>query len=296
MRVAIDPVKFMELLREGLTPNAIFLGRRPDGIRVRGISTQAAFRAYCAANPEWGREAAELANKNAVVARKHKGDLNRFKTHCKQGHSFADAYIYVAPEGGVMRHCRACQKMLLNKATPLPPAKLEQVKTLLLAKKSISEILGKRGTCTRVIAKDAFYAGRRADPAFDLFVRQHMPANRSHALKLSWSVKRVRQATAERREETNDYHRIAALVPSHLPPDIRDDIVQSIFLALHEGTLQRDQLKVLVREFIKAHYREANRHGIGKYGLVSLDAPIRADSDLRLIDRITQNNWDGVPA
>jgi len=42
--------------------------------------------------------------------------------------------------------------------------------------------------------------------------------------------------------------------------------------------------------------REANRHGVGKYGLISLDAPIHADSDLRLIDRITRNNWDGVPA
>lgn len=50
-----------------------------------------------------------------------------------------------------------------------------------------------------------------------------------------------------------------------------------------------------MREFIRAHDREATRHGAGKYG-VSLDAPIFSDRDLRLIDAIVQNNWDGVPA
>jgi hypothetical protein len=83
------------------------------------------------------------------------------------------------------------------------------------------------------------------------------------------------------------------LVPYQLPLDVRDDVIQSIFLAILEGSLQRDQVKDRVKDYIRAHYREANRHGAGKYGMVSLDAPIR---DLRLIDRITQNNWDGVPA
>jgi hypothetical protein len=57
MRVAIDPEKFMERLRDGFTPAAIFLGRLPDGTRVRGMSSRSAFRAYCTAHPEWGREA-----------------------------------------------------------------------------------------------------------------------------------------------------------------------------------------------------------------------------------------------
>ena len=95
--------------------------------------------------------------------------------------------------------------------------------------------------------------------------------------------------------EANEYDRIARLVPYQLPYDVRHDVIQSIFLAILEGSLQREQVKDRVKDYIRAHYREANRNGVGMYGMVSLDEPIRADSDLRLIDRITRNNWDGVP-
>jgi hypothetical protein len=43
-------------------------------------------------------------------------------------------------------------------------------------------------------------------------------------------------------------------------------------------SLRRDQVQARIRQFVTAHTREANRHGVGKYGLVSLDAPMFADS------------------
>ena len=86
--------------------------------------------------------------------------------------------------------------------------------------------------------------------------------------------------------EAAECHRVASLVPHHLPRDIRDDVIQSIFLAILEGSIRRDQLPARVADFIRAHYREANRHGVGKYGLVSLDAPGFADSSMTLKDTI----------
>jgi hypothetical protein len=77
-----------------------------------------------------------------------------------------------------------------------------------------------------------------------------------------------------------------------LPPDVRDDIVQSIFMALLEGSLRRDEVKERVRHFIRLHNREA-REGVGQYGrFVSLDAPVFADGNLARGDTITRGLWD----
>ncbi len=89
-----------------------------------------------------------------------------------------------------------------------------------------------------------------------------------------------------------EYNQIANLVPYQLPRDVRDDVIQSIFLAIIEGSLQRDQVHAHVRQFIRDHYREANRLGVGKYGLVSLDAPIFADGNMTRGDTIVRGLWD----
>ncbi|HLG81444.1 MAG TPA: hypothetical protein VKY22_10535 [Bradyrhizobium sp.] len=54
---------------------------------------------------------------------------------------------------------------------------------------------------------------------------------------------------------------------------MRDDIAQAIFLSLYDGSLQRDQVVKRLGEFVAAYNREANRHGTGKFGLISIDAP-----------------------
>ena len=61
------------------------------------------------------------------------------------------------------------------------------------------------------------------------------------------------------------------------------------------GSLRRDQVKERVRQFVTAHNREANKHGTGKFGLISLDAPIYEDGVTTLADRATRSIWDEVP-
>ncbi len=177
---------------------------------------------------------------------------------------------------------------------PLPPAKLEKVKRMLMAGKPIAEITGKwlRGKKREITVNTVqFYNARKADPELDMFVRAHIPRIRRLSGEQRWAVYRARKATAERREQANDYHAIATLVPANLPRDIRDDIVQSIFMALLEGSLRRDQVRGRIREFVASHNREANRHGVGKFGLVSLDAPIFADSSMTLKDTVQHGLW-----
>jgi hypothetical protein len=50
-------------------------------------------------------------------------------------------------------------------------------------------------------------------------------------------------------------------------------------------------VKARIRQFVTAHNRDANKHGVGKYGLVSLDGPIFADSDMTRAVTITQGLW-----
>jgi hypothetical protein len=166
---------------------------------------------------------------------------------------------------------------------------------MLLAEKPIAEITGRwlRGKKRPVIVNPTqFYNARRADPDFDLFVKEHIPRANARAQALRGSIYRTRKVTAQRRDQANDYHVISAMVPANLPPDVRDDIAQSIFMALLEGSLRRDQVKERVRQSVTAHNREANRSGVGKYGLVSLDAPIFADNSMSLSDTITRGLWD----
>jgi len=46
-----------------------------------------------------------------------------------------------------------------------------------------------------------------------------------------------------------------------------------------------------VGEFVTAHNREAYWHGVGKFGLRSLDAPVFGDSTRTLGDTLTQGLW-----
>jgi hypothetical protein len=61
---------------------------------------------------------------------------------------------------------------------------------------------------------------RRENPEFDHFVSEATKDNNRKGQKLRWQ--RVRNAAV--RDQNNDYYKIIALMPSHLPPDMRDDI------------------------------------------------------------------------
>jgi hypothetical protein len=63
------------------------------------------------------------------------------------------------------------------------------------------------------------------------------------------------------------------MIPRHLPEDVRDEIVQSIFLAILEKRLRFDDVRTRIGEFVTAHNRmfPTQYAKFGDSPLVSLD-------------------------
>jgi hypothetical protein len=129
---------------------------------------------------------------------------------------------------------------------------------------------------------------RQENPEFDRLVIEMTKDNNRRGQML----RRQRERNVLIREQNSDYHQILAMVPRHLSPDMRDDVAQSIFVALLEGSLRRDEVRKRLPEFVTAHNRDVNRYSTGKFGLISIDAPMFAESSTTLADTITRSLWD----
>ncbi|MCK1517265.1 hypothetical protein IVB22_33135 [Bradyrhizobium sp. 190] len=283
--------KCMDALKNKTTLRRIFGCSKENVI----IVTSGKFRNHCKGYPEWGAEAARLASENTKAADKLKGGDRRNQTRCKRGHSLADAYIHVSPEGWVMRNCRTCHEARRDKVQPLPPNKLRQVESMLMTGKPIAEITGKtlRGIKRPVIVNSALFRNaRKADPAFDLFVRQHTADSIRNSQKLRWALYRARAATAERREQANDYQRIVGMLPIYLSG--REDIAHDIFVALCENSLRREDVPERVKWYIKDHERRfpTKYAKFGDSPLVSLDEVLFDSGTATRGDTVSRGLWD----
>lgn len=82
------------------------------------------------------------------------------------------------------------------------------------------------------------------------------------------------------------YQEIEQLVPSGLPPDIRDDVISELFLAVLDGSLSRDRLQSGGRAIMD---RAIDNCGACRWtALRSLDAPI-TESGMTLADIIADD-------
>ncbi|MCC8955206.1 hypothetical protein H8B02_17720 [Bradyrhizobium sp. Pear77] len=255
------------------------------------------FKAYCDAHPGYALVALPLLETNNKAANWRKGEAKRNRTHCKRGHPLNDATVYL-DRGGSHRKCMLCTA-INEKNPPLPTAdQVSRVTAALNAGKTIGEICwgivdGKK-VAHPILIHRKLKRYRDENPDYDRFVSSVISGSGSRARQRRLLQPQKLQVIAARSQH-NDYHSIVAMVPSYLPPDVRDDVAQSIMLALLEGTLRRDQLKARVGEFVRLHHREANKVGVGKFGLRSLDAPAFTDGSKTLADFETRSIWDEVP-
>lgn len=287
----------MYMRQKGLSDDkaARMLAALRDGKILRHFSVRPArLEAYFAAHPEYANEARPLIATNAKAAQFQKG-VHREKTHCKYGHPLFGPTVYIRRNG--KRQCLLCAKR--RDSAPPPPSaeQLHQVTAALNAGKPLRLIcsgkVGPNRAVRPIVSHIKLIAYRRQNPEFERFVQSAISNNNSKAQLRRYNLERAR--TDEIRAENNDYHKIRAMVPANFPHDVRDDIVQSIFMALLEGSLRRDQVKERVRTFVAEHNREARKHGTGKFGQKSYDAPIKAGSSLTLADVTTRVIWDEVP-
>ncbi|QIG91984.1 hypothetical protein [Bradyrhizobium sp. 6(2017)] len=285
--------------KKGLTDEKA--ARMLEGFRAGGSSlrphhvSSTKFKAYCDAHPTYAAEVIPLLAANRKAADKRKGAGRSERQTCKRGHSLVDAYIHVSPEGWVMRNCRTCHQLRINNIKPLDPAKLLQVKTMLLAKKSVAEIIGQhlRGKKRPVIVNSTlFYNARKADPSFDRFVKQQIAESNSRAQKLRWSILRAREATQQQRDEANDYHAIRAMIPRAIPDP--DEIVSRIFEEILSGNLARADVAKRVQFYVKERERlfPTKYRKFGDSLLLSLDEQLFDDGAATRLDTVSRGLWD----
>ena len=226
--------RFMIELRDGRTPNSV-------NVKIPQME------AYFVAHPDYAREARPLIEANVKAARRRKGARLRERTHCKNGHSFAGARVYMK-DGYQFRFCLECRKADDAKGGILKPAIAEKIKTILKAPTATISSMTRSGP-HHLVTYVALRAYRRADPEIDVLVKGVVA---THATR--WQRRRLLLLKHDAiREQNNDYVRIRAMLPVNFPG--RDDVVGDIFEAMLDGSLRREDVKARVRTYITAHNR-----------------------------------------
>jgi hypothetical protein len=266
-------VRMMAALCEGRT-------LRTFGVRAPRLE------AYFKAHPEYAREARPLIEANKEAARLRKGARLRDRTQCKYGHSLEGARVYMK-DGYKFRFCVECRKVDDAKGGILKPEVGAKIKAALKSPMATINGITHAGP-RRLVSHVALQAYRRADPEIDLLVRGIISTAHSRSQKFRWQ----RFRNEAKREETNDYHKILAMLPAAFPD--KDDVVSDIFEALVNGSLRREDVQTRVRQFITAHNRmfPTDFAKFGDSKLVSLDEVLFDDGTMTRGDTVTRRLWD----
>jgi hypothetical protein len=212
------------------------------------------FKRHCELNPTWGAEARSISDANGRFL---KAARVRGLTHCKHGHPLSGDNLYLAP-GRNERKCLTCVKRRYDAPVPATAEQIQQLTAALNAgKKTISQICwGKRdGRITEnpILSFRKLKHYRRLNPDFERFLRSATADNNLKGQRRRYQPERVRIEIV--RSQNREFKTIVDMTPAYLPPDVRNDIAQAIFLALFEGSLRRDQVKPRVQKFVAEHNR-----------------------------------------
>jgi len=249
------------------------------------------FKKHCDLHPEWGAEAWKISRENVIIL---KGARLRALTHCKHGHPFSGENLYVTPNG--KRKCLACCRR--RHLAPVMPTQEEvrRATAMLNAGSSVTLICtGKRDGKRIQVPVFGFRKLkllRAVQPLFDRLVLSVTSGSNSRGQQRRHNP--VKAAREMEKEQTNDFYRILAMIPKHLSEDDRHDIAHSVFLALFEGSLQRDQVCARVRSFVINHQR-AFPTRYAKFGdspLLSLDEALYDDGSGTRGDNVSRGLWD----
>jgi hypothetical protein len=226
-----------------------------------------------------------LANSKAAFLRK--GAHIRNKTHCINGHSFAEHGRTAMHKGWMTRQCRACEVMRHRRGGVMKAEVLEKVTARILGGSSLSSFTKSRSG-VYLVKFSTLARHRRENPAFDRFVLDARKDNNSKGQIRRW--RRIK--TDAVRNQNNDYYRIWAMLPANFPG--RDDVVSAIFEDLLTGTLARDDVRDRVQSYMTAHNRMYPTK-FAKFGnslLLSLDEVLFEDGTTTRGDNVCRGLWD----
>lgn len=263
--------RMMAALREGRT-------LRLFGVKAPRLDT------YFKAHPEYAQEALPLIGANAMAAHLRKGAHIRNKTHCINGHSFAEHGRVAMHKGWKTRQCRACEVMRYHRGGVIKPEVLQKVTARIISSSPINSFT--KGGPNYLVKFSTLARYRRENSEFGRLVTEAISDRVYRALPP------VAVGTFRYESNPADLRAIPAMLPDHFPG--KNDVVQSIFLALVEGRLDRGTLERHLRRFV----REYNRQYPTKYAkfgdcpLLSLDEALFEDGTATRGDNVSRGLWD----
>ena len=271
---------FMSKLKAGSTIRQLTAGGEKLGPAT--VSYQR-FKKHCDLNPDWAAEALQISKANTRVLK-----IARFRamTHCKFGHSLADARLYQM-DGYVARHCRQCGIIRARRGGVIKPGVAEQVRDLLKKNAPISSFTSKRNG-GYVLSHITFTRLRKDDAEIDAHAARVIAGSKKRAAH----IRLVRYRNQSKRNENNDYYKIRAMLPASFPD--KDDVVSAIFEDLLTGALKREDVKARVQSYIATHNRTFPTK-FAKFGdspLLSLDEVLFDDGPATRADMVSRGLWD----
>ena len=229
-----------------------------------------------------------LAKANAKAADSLKAARFRAMTHCKYGHSLADAYISRQPGGYIKRDCRTCWAIRQKRPGVMRPEVAKKVEILLRNGTPISRFT-KAGTKSYLVQHKTFTHFRFENP----HIHQLCLSNLKGANSRGQLLRRLRERNEAIREQNNDYYKILAMFPANFPG--REDAAQDMFVALFcDRSLKREDAPARVKWYISDHNRRFPTK-FAKFGdspLVSLDEVLFDDGTMTRGDTVTRGLWD----
>jgi hypothetical protein len=271
----------MAALQAGRSLCSITMGDR-FGARIIRLD---ALRKWMAANTEWAALAQPLIEKNLKASNVRKGDRFRNRTHCKHGHSLHDAYYVNRGDGYRVMQCRTCHK--LKKGCAIVPEIKEKVEALIKKGAPFSSF-SKGGTPGRLITHLTLTRWRSEDRDFNRLIELYTPLRQAKIIERR-VLGRKRSII---RKQTNDYHRIRAMVGEHFPGC--DDVISNIFEALLNKTLKHEDIPAHIKR-LKADHNRMFPTNFAKFGnsrLVSLDEVLFEDGSTTRGDTLSRGLWD----
>jgi hypothetical protein len=254
------------------------------------------FKKHCELHPEWAAaEAWRISRVNAGIG---KGAARRDQTHCRHGHSLADAFV-THQNGFRKRDCRTCWKIRGQRGGLMKPEALVKVMAALKGGATVNQIIhgrpaggGKAIPSLRIVDAGILARYRRENPEFDRFVVGATANNNSVGQRIRYAREIARSRIQTTRREINDYHEIRAMIPVAFPD--KDDVVSAIFEDLLNGKLTRENVKARVQMYIAAHNRmfPTKFAKFGNSPLVSLDEVMFDDGSATRGDTVSRGLWD----
>ncbi|MBP1065329.1 hypothetical protein JOE51_006796 [Bradyrhizobium japonicum] len=283
--------EFMRRLIAGHSLRRITSGDKKSG---PALVTPNRFKKHCELRPEWAVEAMRLAKANAKAADALKSP-KLYKQFCKHGHSLDLRYTYHR-YGYVCRGCRGCDRHRNADAGVLKPGQIERASAALRNGATINQIIHGRPPGGKhydrkliLIHPSVFYRYRRANPEFNQFVLDTI----ENRVCLRSPVLAVAPGTFRYEWDPADAHLIPAMLPETFPG--KNDVVQSIFVELIEGRLDRGRLEQHIKWFVKDYLRQ-HPGKYAKFGnslMVSLDEAIFEDGRrVTRGDNVVRGLWD----